>query len=316
MFEEILQQIQQYDTIIIHRHNSPDGDALGSQIGLKHIIRDNFPNKTVYTVGDGTRRFAFMEGSVMDEIQDEVYNGALAIILDCGSRSLISDERYQKAEKTIRIDHHIFCEKIADIEVIDTSYESCCGLITELAVECGLRLSPNSAKALYTGMVTDSGRFRYDATTANTFRLASELMKQNFDATEVYARLYEDDLEHVQLRAKFTLKMQVTEHRVAYIYTTKEELASYAADTFTISRGMVNTMSDIRGVDTWVNFTEVEENKILVEIRSSKYNVNPIAVKYGGGGHTKASGTTVTSYDEAMRLLEDLNALDKENANE
>lgn len=316
MFEEILKQIKKYDTIIIHRHNNPDGDALGSQIGLKHIILDNFPEKTVYMVGDGTRRFAFMEGSVMDEIGDEVFNGALAVILDSGSASLISDERYQKAERTVRIDHHIFCEKIADIEVVDTSYESCCGMITEFALESGLRLSSVSAKALYTGMVTDSGRFRYDATTSNTFRLASELRKQSFDATEIYARLYEDDLTSVRLRAEFTLKMQVTDHRVAYIYTTKEELAGYAADAFTISRGMVNTMSDIRGVDIWVNFTEVKENEIWVEIRSSKYNINPVAVKYGGGGHTKASGATVGSREEAMRLLEDLNAFDKESVNE
>lgn len=316
MFEAVLEQIQKYDTIILHRHNCPDGDALGSQIGLKHILMDNFPNKKIYTVGDDTKRFAFMEGSVMDEVEDRVYEGALAIILDCGSSSLISDDRYQKAEKTIRIDHHIYCEKIADIEVVDTSYESCCGLITEFALESGLRLSPDSAKALYTGMVTDSGRFRYDATTSNTFRLASELMKEKFDTMEIYARLYEDDLAHVQLRAKFALKMQVNDCRVAYIYTTKEELATYNTDTFTISRGMVNSMSDIRGVDTWVNFTEVEEGKILVEIRSSKYNINPIAVKYGGGGHTKASGTSVKSYEEAMCLLEDLNALYKENNNE
>ncbi|MBQ8394536.1 MAG: bifunctional oligoribonuclease/PAP phosphatase NrnA [Clostridia bacterium] len=316
MFEEILQQIQKYDTIIIHRHNNPDGDALGSQIGLKHLILDNFSTKTVYTVGDGTKRFAFMEGSVMDEIEDEVFSGALSIILDSGSASLISDDRYQKAEKTVRIDHHIFCEKIADIEVVDTSYESCCGLLAEFAIESGLQFSPASAKALYTGMVTDSGRFRYDATTSNTFRLASELMKQKFDPTEIYARLYEDDLAHVQLRAKFTLKMQVTDYRVAYIFTTKEELASYSVDNFTISRGMVNTMSDIRGVDIWVNFTEVEEGKIWVEIRSSKYNINPVAVKYGGGGHTKASGTTLKTREEAMRLLEDLNAFYKESTNE
>ena len=160
MFEKILEAVKAYDTIIIHRHTSPDGDAMGSQIGLKNILKDNFPNKKVYAVGDDAKRYAFMDGAVMDEIDDGVYEGALAIILDCGAAHLISDERYQKAAKTARIDHHIFGEKIADEEVVDTSYESCCGEVTEFALESGLALSPASAKALFTGMVTDSGRFR------------------------------------------------------------------------------------------------------------------------------------------------------------
>ena len=314
MFEQILEEVKKYSTIIIHRHSSPDGDALGSQIGLKNILKDNFPEKSVYAVGDEAKRYAFMDGAVMDEISDETYEGALAFVLDCGSAFLISDERYKNAAKTIRFDHHLFCEKIADLEVVDSSYESCCGLVTEFALESKLKLSPASAKALYTGMITDSGRFRYDSTTANTFRLASALMEQKFDLSSVYGELYADELASVQLRAKFILKIQRTEHKVAYIYTTKQELLESGADTFTVSRGMVNTMSDIKGVDTWVNFTETED-KILVEIRSSKYNINPIAVKYGGGGHKKASGCSVATKDEAMALLADLNALEEtENA--
>lgn len=311
MFEEIFKCIKEYDKIVIHRHSSPDGDALGSQIGMKYLLRENFPEKEVYAVGDDAKRYSFMDGAVMDEVADEFYQGALAIVLDCGSSWLISDERYKTAAKTVRFDHHIFSEKIANFEVVDTSYESCCGLVTEFALESGLRLSPASAKALFTGMVTDSGRFRYDSTTANTFRLASALKEQPFDTNDIYGNLYADDFSAVQLRAKFVLKIQFTPYRVAYIYTTKEELASYNADTFTISRGMVNTMADIRGVDIWVNFTETED-KVLVEIRSNKHTVQPVAVKYGGGGHAKACGASVKDRAEAMALLEDLNAFNKE----
>ncbi len=312
MFTQILQEIKNHSTIIIHRHTSPDGDALGSQIGLKHILQDNFPEKKIYIVGDEAKRYAFMDGSIMDEVDDSAYEGALAVILDCGSSTLISDERYKTAAKTVRFDHHIYCEKIADLEVVDTSYESCCGLITDFALASGLHFSPASAKALFTGMVTDSGRFRYDSTTSNTFRLASELRKQDFDTNEIYAQLYADDFSAVRLRAHFVLKIQFTQHKVAYIYTTKEEFEGYGVDTFTISRGMVNTMADLRGVDIWVNFTETPDDKVLVEIRSSKYNINPVATKYGGGGHAKASGATLSSKEEAMALLEDLNAYDIE----
>lgn len=310
MFERILEAIQQYDTIIIHRHTSPDGDALGSQIGLKHILKDNFPNKKIYVVGDGAGRYAFMEDSVMDEIDDSVYANAMAILLDSAASHLISDERYKLAKYTARIDHHIYCETFTDLEVVNTTYESCCGLITEFALEGGLALSPNSAKALYTGMVTDSGRFRFDSVNANTFRLASALMEQKFDTNDIYNNLYADDFEYVRLRAQFVLKIQFTKNNVAYIYTTKEEFDSYGKDSFTISRGMVNTMADLKGVHTWVNFTDIGE-KVLVEIRSNTYNINPIAVKYGGGGHQKASGASVDNYEVAMEMLKDLDRLEE-----
>ena len=311
MFKEVLEQIKAYDKIIIHRHSNPDGDALGSQIGLKNIILENFPEKTVYAVGDSSVRYGFMEGAKMDEISDDEYKGALAFVLDTSATALISDERYKLADKTICIDHHIFCERFTDIEVRNTSYESCCGLITELALECGLRLNSLAAKSLYTGMITDSGRFRYDSTSANTFRLASFLMQHPFDTNEIYGNLYADDFKYIRLRAQFVLKIQFTDHKVAYIYTEKDEAKSYGVDIFSISRGMVGTMSDIRGIDAWVNFTETDDG-VLCELRSSKYNINPIAVKYGGGGHAKASGATVKDKATAMRMLEDLNALDKE----
>ena len=147
MFEKIFDLIKKYDTVIIHRHSNPDGDALGSQIGLKNIIKENFPEKKVYAVGDGSVRYGFMEGSEMDVISDETYNGALAIVLDTSAKALINDERYPLAEATARIDHHIFCETICEVEVTDTSYESCCGLITDFADKAGLKLSATSAKA-------------------------------------------------------------------------------------------------------------------------------------------------------------------------
>ena len=312
MFEKVLELIKQYPKIIIHRHSKPDGDALGSQIGLLHIIKDSFPQKTVYAVGDMTPRYEFMLDRPMDVISDNEYNGALAIVLDTSAKSLISDDRYMLADATARIDHHIFVEKIADEEVTDTSFESCCGLITAFAIESGLAVSDVAAKALYTGMVTDSGRFHYDSTTAQTFRLASFLMERKFSTNEIFRNLYADELSSVQLRAKFALKINTTPYRVAYIYTTRDEVDSLGVDTFTISRGMVGVMSDIKGIDSWVNFTETE-NGVLCEIRSNRYNINPIAVKYGGGGHQKASGATLKNYGEAMSLLADLNALSEEN---
>ena len=308
MFDGILRRILAYDTIIIHRHSRPDGDALGSQIGLKHILKTNFPQKNIYAVGDDAGYYSFMADTVMDQIPDSAYDGALAVILDCGAEKLVSDDRYRLAAQRVRIDHHIFSGAFADTEVVDSSFESCCGMIAQFAMESGLQLNRLAAQSLYTGMVTDSGRFRYDSTNARTFRLAAFLMEQEFDTNAIYRDLYADDFENKKRKAQFLLKTQFTPNRVAYIYTTREELQEMNLNTFAVSRGMVNTMADIKGTDIWVNFTETEEG-VLCELRSGGVNINPIAVKYGGGGHAKASGATVPDRETAMRMLADLNEL-------
>ena len=241
----LFSELETAEKIVITTHFKPDGDAMGSQIGMKQLLMENFPEKTVYAVGDEPRFFSFMEGSVMDTIPDECYNGALAIILDCGSAHLISDDRYLQAKALCRIDHHLFCGQIAPVEVVDSTFESCCGLIAELARANGLRLTPLAAKSLYTGMVTDSGRFRYDGTTARTHALASWLMEQEFDTNEIFRNLYADSYENKKLKAQFILKIQFTPANTAYIYTTREEFDTFGADLFTISRGMTNTMADM-----------------------------------------------------------------------
>lgn len=308
MFFQALEAIKKFDRIIIHRHRRPDGDAIGSQVGLKHLLMLNFLEKEIYAVGDDVRFLSFIDGAVMDDVSDDLFKDALSIILDCGSSSLISDDRYKSAAMTVRFDHHLFCESIADIDVVDSTYESCCGLITGFASETGLKLDERSAKALYTGLVTDSGRFRYDSTTARTHRLAAILLEYGFDTNDIYRNLYSDTYENKKNKAAFTLKIKFTENNVAYIYNTAEEVANFGMDAFTISRAMVATMADIKNVDIWVNFTESEQG-VLCELRSSIYNINPIAVKYGGGGHAKASGATVPNKETAMSMLCDLNEL-------
>lgn len=308
MISKAFDAIKKYDVIVIHRHTSPDGDAMGSQIGLKKLIEHNFPDKRVYAVGDDARRFSFMDGSQMDEISDDVYDGALAIVLDTSAKSLISDDRYTLADLRIRIDHHIFVEDIAEIDIDDTSFESCCGLVTYLAREWGLDVPVDAAKALFTGLVTDSGRFRYDSTTPRTFDLASFLLSKGFSATSIYNELYQDEFKNVKLRAEFVTTIRFTEHNVAYIYSDLARVAETGMDAPAVSRGMVNCMGEIKGVNTWVNFTECEQG-VLCEIRSKNRNINQIAVAHGGGGHLKASGATLKDKQEAMAVLDELDEL-------
>ena len=307
MFKEALKLIKKYNRIIIHRHNHPDGDALGSQKGLAALLEDNFPKKEIYVVGDEATRLPFMEQK-MDDIPDEYYKDALAIILDCGSARMICDDRYKTAAKTLRFDHHIFQEKVADLDIVDNTYESACGLVAMFAKVNKLKLSPVSATALYTGMVTDSGRFVFDSTNARTFELAAYLMSQPIDLNSLYYNLYAEDFSEIIAKADNMHKIKFTENNVAYIYTAREDLPTNSDAAPVVSTGLVGLMHDIKGVFVWVNFTESDDG-VHAELRSNRYNINPIAVKYGGGGHKKASGCTVPDRATAMQLLNDLNEL-------
>lgn len=311
MYRNFLKKIKEYGTIIIHRHSRPDGDAIGSQIGLKESIQATFPYKKVYAVGDVNDRFSFV-GDV-DTISDDTYKNALAIVLDSSDTNMVNDDRYKLAKYVIKVDHHIAKENFGDMNIVETKEISCASLLAKIIFSCNMKLTDKGARALFTGIVTDSGRFRYENVSSDTFLIASKLLKYNFSMDEIYNKLYVEDLDIVKLRAKMVTKFKISKGGVAYLLNTNKEVKEYGVDIFTISRGMVNVMAGIKGIDIWANFTEDENGKVIVELRSSKYNVNPVATKYGGGGHRLASGATVESIDMVEKIIKDLEELMEEN---
>ncbi len=310
MFLAIYDKIKEYQTIIIHRHLRPDGDCLGAQMGLKKAILATFPSKCVKVVGDQMMRYNWM--GFMDEVSDELYKGALVIVVDSGAEKLISDERYKKGDFLIKIDHHIPQGEYGDISLVDTTYESCCGIITSLIKETPLVMNSEVASLLFCGLVTDSGRFRYSQTNATTFMNASYLMSFGIDTEYIYNNLYVEKLENVKLKAKLITKFKVTEDGVAYLINKWSDVVKYNVGIFDISRGMVNIMSGIEGIDIWANFTENENGEVYCEFRSNGKNVNKVATLFDGGGHLQASGCTIKSIKEIKKVIKELNLLAKE----
>ena len=310
MFREIYNKIKKYNKIIIHRHTKPDGDALGSQIGLKNSIISTFPDKDVKIVGDINEKLIWM--GQMDEVSDSEYKDALCIIVDSGSEHLISDTRYKLADFVIKIDHHIPQGEYGDLAYVDTSSESCASIITELIKTTPLKMNSLAANALFTGIVTDSGRFRYSQTSSRTFMLTSYLLEYDVDMNNIYNRIYVDKLENVKLRAKMVDKFIVTENGLAYLINTNKEIKEYNVSINDISRGMVSVMGGIEEISVWANFSEDDNGDIYCELRSNGKDVNKIACKYGGGGHLQASGCSVKSFDVVKQIINDLDLLAKE----
>lgn len=313
MFKEIIKKIEEFKTIIIHRHYRPDGDALGSQIGLKEILKENFKDKKVFAVGDINYNLDFV--GQMDDVSDAEYKDALVIALDSSTENMINDQRYKTGKFMIKIDHHLSGKDYANLNYVDTSEISCASLIARDFYNFGYKINKEAAKALFIGIVTDSGRFLYTGVNENTLYISSKLVSEGIDIQEIYSKLYVQDYELLKVKARLTLSMNKTDVGVAYIYTSYEQVKQYNVDIFTISRGFVSVMSGIKNVDIWVNFTEDEDGSVYTEIRSTRFNVSEVAVKYGGGGHKLSCGATLNNKDAIKLVLDDLDNLILEDKN-
>ncbi|MFW6320195.1 MAG: DHH family phosphoesterase [Bacillota bacterium] len=305
-YEAILDKVKTYDTIIIHRHLNPDLDALGSQLGLKGIINTLHPKKAVYCVGD-ENDFRFI-GS-MDTIKDTVYNNALAIVVDVAVKGLVSDKRYQLAAETLVIDHHMNDTDFADMIYTNSAHIATAQILADICIEYDIAIDGDTATKLMSGLVTDSGRFMYPATSAKTFKAAWFLMEHGADLQFIYDHLYIEDLDFKKLKGYFINNFETTKNNVAYMKNDKDLKTKYNVNTFTISRGMVNQMSGIKGIPMWANFTEEDNGDIICELRSKEIPIVDVAKKYGGGGHNLACGCTVKSWKDTDAILHDLDQL-------
>jgi len=306
MYKEICEKIKTYDKIIILRHQNPDGDALGSQIGLKEAIIKTFPDKKVLIGGNDNQKYSFL--GIMDKINDSDFQGALVIVLDTSTTDIIDDERYKTGDFIIKIDHHKSGYPYGDINFVCDNVISCALLIADLVFTNQWELTDLGAMALFTGIVTDSGRFRYAGVNAKTFAICAKLLEYHFNINDVYNYLYVEDIRLVKLRAQMTLKFKQN-GKLAYLKSTYQDVMESGFDVFTISRGMVGVMGGISGIEIWVNFTENENGQVLAEIRSNNIDVSNVALQFGGGGHKLASGATLKNFQEAELMLQTLQQL-------
>jgi bifunctional oligoribonuclease and PAP phosphatase NrnA len=301
---QILNKIKKYQNIVIFRHLRPDMDATGSQYGLSLILKENFPEKKVYVVGDTA---GMTYNAKMDIIDDEVFEKALAIIVDVAVSHMVSDDRYTLAKERIIIDHH---QNETDIDhniyYRDPSFGSAAEMIIDWIQTHHLKVTKEAATYLYGGMVTDTGRFMFLNKPTQTFSLAAYICKFDPDIQDFYDYIYTETLKKRQTKNLFS-NFEVTEHGVAYRKNEHELILKSGLEFQTVSRGMVNQMAGIKEIPIWVNFTEDIENNVIVgEFRSRGITIVDIAKKYGGGGHDQACGASLKNWDEVEQILKDL----------
>ena len=180
----------------------------------------------------------------------------------------------------------------------------------ELILKTKLKCNDNIAKLLYYGLVSDSNRFLFDSSTSKTFNLVSiYLNNYNIKLSNIYTDLYLRPLKEVRLQGYISLNMKVTDNGVAYIILTNDIITKFKADSASAGN-MINNFNFIDEILVWIIVTEdLKNNNIRVNIRSRGPEINKIAEKYNGGGHTLASGARLSSIKEAENLISDIDYL-------
>ncbi|PIO83083.1 DHH family phosphoesterase [Loigolactobacillus backii] len=296
----IIEKIQAYGTIIIHRHQSPDPDALGSQVGLAKIIQATYPQKRVYVVGEVSEGLTWM--AQMDTVATELYTGALVIVTDTANTPRVSDDRYTKGADLIKIDHHPNDEPYGDPMWVEPAASSSSELIYDLAVAGKMTVPAAAARLLYTGIVGDTGRFMYSATTPHTFEVAAALIKHDFDFTLVNQSLDTMSAEQAHLSAYVLENLIILPSGAAHITLSQEFLKRLGLSVAQTS-SIVSLPGKIAAVSAWVIFVEQAPENYRVHFRSKGPIINELAKAHHGGGHPLASGARAQGEAETREIV-------------
>ena len=306
MYNEIINKIKEYDNIILGRHVGVDPDALCSQLALRDAILLTYPNKRVIAVGTGSSKFTHF--GKLDKM--ERLDNALAIITDTPDRKRVDGVDLESVDFSIKIDHHPFIEKNCDIEIVEDDKSSACEIIANIILSTELRCNNEIAELLYMGIASDSNRFLFNSCTSKTFGTVSKLLEQyNFDISKAYEKLYLRPLNEVRLEGFISLNMVVTDNKLGYIIIKNDDILKYGVDSASAGN-MINNFNYIKEVLVWMTVTEdIKNNQYRISIRSRGPEINKIAEKHNGGGHKMASGVRVSTLDEAMDVINDLDKL-------
>jgi phosphoesterase RecJ-like protein len=313
----LLPLLRERDTFLITSHERPDGDAIGSALGLMHLLDALGKRSTVVFTDTIPPTFRGLAGSEL--ITCDLPGPVDAVILlECSSveRSSLPKAAYAAYAAlhqpfTINIDHHLSGRTFADFNWIDPSAAAVGVMIYDLAIAAGITISPAMADCLYLAVLTDTGSFHYSSTTASTFALAQHLVEAGADPTRIAQDVYcNNPPSRLRVLAAALGKLQI-EGPIAFAAITLDDIR-HAGGNIEDSEGIVNHLIALAGVEAAAFVREVvPHEQFRVSLRSKgQLDVARVAETFSGGGHRSASGCTLNGQlpDVTARLLAALQA--------
>jgi phosphoesterase RecJ-like protein len=305
----IFDTIEQSPSIVIFGHVNPDGDCVGSVMGLKKDFQERFPDKRILAVGSHPGFLpSFVEPS--DSVSDEIIKESLAIMVDLSDIERVEDKRITMAPKIVCFDHHIAKpEGYPFPSYRDEDAPSASYVLTDCLRKRYGSIAKAAAPYFFLGLVTDTGRFQYDSQ-PQTLEMAAYLVSQGVDAQAIYNELYQQSSTGLKYRAFVYDHFRFADD-VVYCVIRKNDYQSLGMDSNDAS-SKVNLLALLDKHPMWVFFVEQENGSIRVEFRGDgTRNMQVVATQFGGGGHFSASGCRLDSLDTAEDVLKACNRLPK-----
>ena len=291
LHHELLEIIENADSICIFGHCLPDGDCYGSQIGLRELIRLNYPDKKVYAVGSGVPAL-FELIAPMDKVDDETVANSLAVLVDVSCLRRVEDPRVFTAKSAIKFDHHCIATDTEPFDGpcwVDEDRIAACEILIDFALGHGWKFNKTIANALFLGMATDSGRFRFHGTTEHTHELERLMQEYGAEPQKIYDIVYAED-DTTKAFKEWMRQNAKVDGKVTYLVVSRRQYQERGLPYEKASE-YVNALSGLNDSKIYALFCEDEYGYYRVELRSNAgYPVQPVAKMFSGGGHRYAAG--------------------------
>jgi phosphoesterase RecJ-like protein len=283
-------------TALIVSHVDPDGDSIGSMIALGIVLEKLGIEVALYSQDGVPRTYRFLPG--IEKVKNKVTQNQhydLLIAVDSSDIRRLGDkiEPRNIAKLIVNIDHHIDNTKYGDINCVQKS-SSTAELVYEIIKFLKIKIDRQVAENLYVALITDTGNYRYENTTAETFIMAQDMLKAGVDTHALTTRIYDNkSVAGIRVQAKALTTLEISpDRKVAWAVVTQKMMESVGAKGEDLI-GLVDQIRSVEGIEVAVLFRE-ENGKVKVNLRSKEdISVSEIAKKFGGGGHLKAAGTTI-----------------------
>ncbi len=312
--DQITEILRRADNIIIVCHVFPDGDALGSQLALGEILESLGRQVYYYCEEFVSTMYEFMPGS--EKLKSELPDIAqfdTAVAVDCGDRFRLGHEvdTLLQIQPFIVIDHHAGHRDFGDVNWVEQDRSSTAEMVFDLALALEADISYDAAFCLYTAIVSDSGSFRYESTSAYTFHVASNLLDRGVIPSEVAGKLFDNySVNRLRLLEKVLGSLELHADAQVAVITATNEMFEASGAKREDTEEFINLPRALRSVKVAVFFKETLEGYIKVSLRAKgECDVSRVAAKYGGGGHRNAAGYSVTDQTIAEILDELLQEL-------
>lgn len=302
--DDIKEEIIKAQNIVILTHESPDGDAIGSCMAAYLGLTQRGKNTDVI-VPEYSRIFEFLPGIENIKKESDIKEYDLAVALDCADlKRLEGKEYFENAKVKVVIDHHGSNTMYGDYNYVNPAAPACCEILAEIIEHFEIEMTKEVGTAILVGIITDTGGFKYDGVTAETFEFTADLLRIGVKVSNIYKKVLQTKTRtHFELNKLATSRMQFLEEgKIAFTYITCEDEKNVNAEIGD-HEGLVEIGRDIEGVEVSVFLREKENaDGFKVSLRSKDYlNVSDVCFMFGGGGHPKAAGCFVTGTMEQIK---------------